>query len=722
MCIFFCNFVAGLRSINMKQLIQSKHYPQARGGLWIIIVAAVVLQSTVCVQYFYSRHALQKEVEHRARTELRRAESEIEKHTIEMETAAKALAMLAEKHPDHPDSMYAATRSLVAALESTSSVAVAYAPNYLPEQGRYFEACSSRISPDSIYTRNIGSASHDYTQLDWYLNGLRDEGCIWCEPYLDDSGSQAWVVSCSYPVHNRQGEVVAVVCIDLSLDYLQQVAESLRIYKGSHCSIVSAQGKNIVKLPDDIEGNIEQFDELIDATGWMITIVVPDKVIFADLRRMGMIVSMMMLIGLIVLIFIIFRTAKNLVNIVNLSNQKERIESELNIAQKIQMAMLPTSFPPFPDVPNLEAYGEVIPAKEVGGDLFDFLIRDDKLYFCIGDVSGKGVPAALVMAVTRSLFRSVTTYIDSPAQIVTQMNDSLSGEGNDQDMFVTLFAGVLDLSSGELKYCNAGHDAPIHLRLDDLQSTNDLRLGQLECTPNLPLGVLPGFNYEEQQTTLAVGDTLFLYTDGLTEAENSNHELFGMDRLLATIDKQQNVGCLPLIQTMQAAVRQFVGSDEQSDDLTMFAIRLIEINPSSTMNDKIIQPTGEHYSLVMRNDIQQIPTLAEWIETIGIPDALNMSINLALEEAVSNVMLYAYPDSSGRVLVEAEKADKQITFTITDNGIPFDPTKQKEADITLGIEERGIGGLGIHLVRNIMDDIRYERKDNKNILTLIKHL
>ena len=157
-----------------------------------------------------------------------------------------------------------------------------------------------------------------------------------------------------------------------------------------------------------------------------------------------------------------------------------------------------------------------------------------------------------------------------------------------------------------------------------------------------------------------------------------------------------------LIEDMQRAVAEFVGEAEQSDDLTMFAIKL-------------------HFSLVMRNDIQQIPTLAEWIETIGLPQELNMPINLALEEAVSNVMLYAYPGKSGQVLVECDKSDK-LVFTITDSGVPFDPTQQEDPDVTQSAEERPIGGLGIFLVRQIMDDVRYERKDDKNILTLIKKI
>jgi sigma-B regulation protein RsbU (phosphoserine phosphatase) len=169
---------------------------------------------------------------------------------------------------------------------------------------------------------------------------------------------------------------------------------------------------------------------------------------------------------------------------------------------------------------------------------------------------------------------------------------------------------------------------------------------------------------------------------------------------------------------MLNAVHAFVGKAEQSDDLTMLAVKwLPEEDSHGGMGDKAVR-----HSIVMRNDIQQIPTLAEWVESLHIPDALNMTINLALEEAVTNVMLYAYPGENGKVLIEAEKTPQRITFTISDSGIPFDPTQRPEADITLPAEDRAIGGLGIHLVRQIMDDIHYERKDNRNILTLAKKL
>ena len=241
---------------------------------------------------------------------------------------------------------------------------------------------------------------------------------------------------------------------------------------------------------------------------------------------------------------------------------KASIESELKVACDIQMSMLPKTFPAFPDRSDLEVFASLTPAKGVGGDLYDFFIRDEKLFFCIGDVSGKGVPAALVMAVTRTLFRNIAVHIGEPGSIVETMNTAIS-EGNDNNMFVTLFVGALDLHSGHLSYCNAGHDAPF--------MQGDL----LACDANLPVGVMPGWTFSQQETDISRGSTLFLYTDGLTEAENSRHELFGMERLRAQLSSSSFQSPTPqeLIEAMTDAVGRFVGGTEQSDDLTMLAIQ-----------------------------------------------------------------------------------------------------------------------------------------------------
>ena len=251
---------------------------------------------------------------------------------------------------------------------------------------------------------------------------------------------------------------------------------------------------------------------------------------------------------------------------------KASIESELNVAQSIQMSMLPKTFPPFPDRNDIELYAVQKPAKAVGGDLYDFFIRDEKLFFCIGDVSGKGVPASLVMAVTRTLFRNIAVHTAEPGHIMETMNKAIS-ESNDNNMFVTLFIGVLDLKTGHLRYCNAGHDAPYIIN-NKPKVKDEKRATTLPVEPNLPIGILSDWKFIEQEAAIAPSSIIFLYTDGLTEAENSRHELFG-EQHIADIVTSFNGLPQELIETMTDAVHQFVGETEQSDDLTMLAVKYI---------------------------------------------------------------------------------------------------------------------------------------------------
>jgi sigma-B regulation protein RsbU (phosphoserine phosphatase) len=239
---------------------------------------------------------------------------------------------------------------------------------------------------------------------------------------------------------------------------------------------------------------------------------------------------------------------------------KASIMSELNVAHNIQMSMLPKTFPAFPNRKDIELYASLTPAKAVGGDLYDFSIHNEKLFFCIGDVSGKGVPASLVMAVSRTLFRNIAAHTAEPSHIVNTMNENIS-EGNDNCMFVTLFVGVLDLATGRLRYCNAGHEFPY------------IQAALLPCKSNLPVGVTAELKYSEQETVMAPGTTLFLYTDGLTEAMNAGGEQFGKKRINEVINAHQDATPKELIETMTATVHQFVGDTEQSDDLTMLAVR-----------------------------------------------------------------------------------------------------------------------------------------------------
>ena len=282
-------------------------------------------------------------------------------------------------------------------------------------------------------------------------------------------------------------------------------------------------------------------------------------------------------------------------------------------------------------------------------------------------------------------------------------------------MFVTLFVGVLDLPTGRLRYCNAGHDAPIVI--------NNEEHYLLPVLSNLPVGAMPDYKYMAQECLVTPETTIFLYTDGLTEAEDAEHNQFGMERIK---DKLNNIilgqdasGIRPqqLINGMTDAVHQFVGDTEQSDDLTMLSVMY-----TYKKNDVRLER-----SLTLMNDVQEVPQLNTFIdeicESLGFDMSTTMKMNLAMEEAVVNVMKYAYPKGeSGEIRIRAEANDVRLKFVICDDGFPYDPTEREEPDITLSAEERSIGGLGVHLVRQFMDSINYERAGGENVFTLRKKL
>ena len=245
--------------------------------------------------------------------------------------------------------------------------------------------------------------------------------------------------------------------------------------------------------------------------------------------------------------------------------QKERIESELRIAHDIQMKMVPNVFPTRPDI---DIYASMIPAKEMCGDLYDFFVRNDQLYFCIGDVTGKGVPAALFMTVTKNLFRAYASNESTPDYIVSQMNHNLT-EDNKSHMFVTLFVGILDLTSGLLRYCNAGHEDPIIVN----RETRLLPINRI-----FPVGAVADTPYQTQAIVMEPQTTIFLYTDGVTEAMTADRKMFGREQILDEINRAIQTGQVApkaLIERMTAAVQTFVGDTEQSDDLTMLAINYL---------------------------------------------------------------------------------------------------------------------------------------------------
>ena len=390
---------------------------------------------------------------------------------------------------------------------------------------------------------------------------------------------------------------------------------------------------------------------------------------------------------------------------------KVAIEQELKIASDIQQQMLPKVYPPYPERGDIDIYGEVVTAKKVGGDLFDFFIRDDKLFFSIGDVAGKGVPAALVMAVARSMFRSASMSHTSPQRIVESINHSVC-QSTDSYMFVTIFMGVLDLTTGHLLYTNAGHEAPLLIGIDTRF---------LPVHNNIPVGLRTDWEYDEQEVTLHPGESLFLYTDGFPEAMTIDNKPYGKQRMYdeALRLSDERLDACTFVKTIRHTERTFVNFIPQSDDISLLAI-------------KYIGPHKRAYyrrHLTLANDVQEVPALAIFVggicEDMNFNELATAGVNLAVEEAVVNVMNYAYPEGThGDINLDVYAADdNSITFELRDFGDPFDPTEVATVDVSAkAVKNRPIGGLGVHLIRHYMDSVSYERKDEENVLTMTKLL
>lgn len=611
-------------------------------SIMVLVAAAILLELTTSVQFIMSRQSskeLLKDVANFAMNDANHASRLKEDVEVIVHQYLPVFERYAETH--QIDSARLAIHQILEQHTDLNGIEFCYKVNVKNKQeGIVAFRDGDRVINDKVF-------DFDFTKRSWYWNGLEEDGG-WSEPYEGRYYAQL-LCTFSHPLRDSQGNIIAVLGVDVPLRIISSFA--LEYYEDQQRSL------------------------------WPLILI--------------------HLFGLVVLFFIIRRAIRSGIHLQEVRVEKERIASELNIAREIQKSMLSKTFPPYPDRKDFDVYASLTPAREVGGDFYDFLLRDEKLFFCIGDVSGKGVPAALVMATMQSSFRLLISRESAPDRIVSQMNDALSRE-NEFNYFVTLFVGVLDLPTGRLRYTNAGHPAPY------------LGSMPLSVDTNLPVGAMADWRYTVQETILTPQTAIFLFTDGLNEAENANHDQFGKERMeehLTSSEPRQ------LIEGMLAAVQTFVDGTEQSDDLTMLAIHYnyekLDVNL--------------HRELTLQNDVSQTPILGDFVQeactAVGFDKTTAKKITLAIEEAVVNVMCYAYPYGvTGDIDLLAEANAERLKFVITDSGKPFDPTTHDDADITLDAEDRDIGGLGIHLMRRCMDSINYERVDNKNILTLRKKL
>ncbi len=396
-------------------------------------------------------------------------------------------------------------------------------------------------------------------------------------------------------------------------------------------------------------------------------------------------------------------------DITRITAERERISTELSLATRIQAAFVPHLFPPFPDRPEFSLYATMDPAKEVGGDFYDFfLIDEDHLGLVMADVSGKGVPAALFMMASKIILQSCAMLGHSPAAILTKTNEAICSN-NQEDMFVTVWLGILEISTGKLTAANAGHEYPVVKKAE-----GDFQL--LKDRHGFVIGGMSGVRYREHEIQMTPGTKLFLYTDGVPEATNDQNELFGTERMIAALNEDAGAAPENILKNVRRAVDDFVREAEQFDDLTMLCLEYK--GPQE-------QPAKE---LTVDATVDNIAAVTDFVEgeldAVGCPVKARMQLDMVIDEIMANVAQYAYAPGTGPVTVRFafDEATRTVTLTFLDKGLPYDPRQKADPDVSLSAEDRPIGGLGIFLVKKAMDRMDYEYKFGQNVLTIQKRL
>jgi len=502
--------------------------------------------------------------------------------------------------------------------------------------------------------------------------------------------------------------------------------------------------------------------ELLPSTGWYLVVVFPVLEVFGDLleflKYLGLIFLFSIMAVFVVTILIIRRLTQPLRKLVKATHQigqgdfelelpkvkrrdeigvlaksfslmleqikvhiktlqkttseKEKIESELNIAHTIQMGMLPREFPLRSE---FELFAVLDSARAVGGDLYDFFFLDkDHLFVSVGDVSGKGVPASLFMTVVRTLFRSRTMDGQPLHQIMSMINKELCKD-NPNMMFVTMVSGIINLKTGTIELSNAGHNPPLIMDREG-------KVRRMTLFSAIPLGIQDYHEFRTEKIQLNPGDRLVLYTDGITEALNVKGEFYNESLLSGVLHEHCRADVPTLVKQVVAAIHKFAAGVEQADDITLL---ILGYQKSSDSGEMAI----ETKAIRIPNQLEQLHVIVQTIDEISrdwnISSKASMELNLVLEELFTNIVFYAFPDKKEHVIdIKFSLSSSGILeVMIIDDGKYFDLIEASdEVKLDAALEERKVGGLGIHFVKQMMDEMSYERKGGKNVVTLRKHI
>lgn len=674
---------------------------------YVHILAAFFLVVGMVVQFIFSYHRASTRVQERMDLEMQLAQEKLLFELYDAYDAANHMKQFMTDEMSCTEDLLDATRENVKRYPHVFTCYVAYPPYAFPKKGKWYGITSYRVH-DSIVSSYFGDQQNDYFQREWYKGAIESkESGYWTTPYRDDEYAEP-IFTYSDAMRSKEDNVQCVIGVDFSVTWVQQMLEQFKPFEEAVIVLMSSSG-TLLTASDRLSSmnlNAKSSQDIFDEKRWVVSrktlqpinidmvMAAPETYVWKSIRVGILVPFSVFVLGILVVAFFLRRMWRDEKENVRLGTEKEVMERELQIAHNIQMGIIKdkkvrakSEIGPSGER-DIDLHAILLPMRDVGGDLYDFHREGDTIWFIIGDVSGKGVPAALFMSAVVNLFRAIGMRSSSPKQIMEEINQVLS-ENNPSLIFVTAFVGRLHIPSGELLYCNAGHCAPI------IQGTKS-EVKYLLVEPNIPLGYDGKYEFVEQGCILGENERLVLYTDGVTEARNRKRQMLGQKRLAEMVTNTQD---------LLVSVKQYIGSAEPTDDITLMTIR--KLTP--------VEPI----SLRVANHEDQWPRLRRAIHEfgicVGVEKRILKKLEVAAEEAVVNILRY-----SGATEIALTLSHSPFTITLSDDGIAFDPTAYEiNAD---AVEKRQIGGLGISLIRQIADEVRYEYTNNKNQLTILKHI
>ena len=531
------------------------------------IVAVLFIAVSMVVQFAISFSLEKEHVRELVEYKMQLAQKDFFYVLLGFHNAADEMRKVALAQRDNEDELLKATREALDRYPYIANMFVKFEPGiYQGKEGNYFPR--TYRSPGRIITTAHGSDSLNYYERDWYTGALRcDSNGYWSEPYIGAS-TQTLIASHSIKIEDAEGRLIGVVGDDFTIEWVKDILQDINPYEEAVCLIHSTDGTFIASSDSSTQENEMRY--CTDTWRWRVysqtmypinmqlMIAVPNHIIWQSIKWRSLITLLVLLIGIVVLVLLFRRIEMNQKAYFQVENKHKLIQNEMNIARNIQRGILVHDFI---DDDRLSLHATLVPMQSVGGDLYDFYRDGDYVTFIIGDVSGKGMPAAMFMSATITLFRATVKHHLSPKVIMGEINATLSSN-NSQMMFVTAFIGQLHLPTGQLTYCNAGHLPPLIVR-DGQCRWFEMR------EVNVILGLDETYQFTEQSMTLEHGEQMIVFTDGVTEAENSRHELLGFDLLLERLQAAQQ----PIDdQTVYDVVCRFSADAEQSDDIAIMNI------------------------------------------------------------------------------------------------------------------------------------------------------